>query len=95
MLFADGASRRMGPSNASIDYLYAHTAQSPGIRRLVADWHAWRMDPVYFQRRNFRAFLERHPEFSADINLSYAKNLERGSDYNPFQGAMPDEYMDE
>ena len=95
MLFADGATRRAGPFNTSIDYLYAHTAQSTGIRRLVADWHAWRMDPVYFQRRNFRAFLERHPEFSADINLSYAKNLRRGSNYNPFGGAMPDEYMDE
>lgn len=93
-LFADGGSCRHGPSNASISYLYGHTAQSAGIRRLIADWHAWCMDPVHFGYRKFRAFLEKHPEFSADINLSYGKNLERGSEYNPFEGAMPDEYKD-
>ena len=94
-LFADGATCRKGPSYASVNYLYGHTAQSAGIRRLVADWHAWRMDPVYFEREIFRALLKKHPEFSADINLSYGKNLERGSDYNPFEGAMPDEYKDQ
>ena len=94
-LFADGAICQKGPSNASINYLYGHTAQSAGIRRLVADWHAWRMDPVFFERQFFRIRLEKHPEFSADINLSYGKNLEKGPDYNPFEGAMPDEYKDQ
>ena len=94
-LFADAATCRKGPSNASIDYLYRHTAQSAGIRRLVADWHAWRMDPEYFEGQNFQALLKKHPEFSADIKLSYGKNLEREANYDPFEGAMPDEYKDQ
>ena len=94
-LFADVAACQMGPTNASVNYLYGHTARSAGIRRLIADWHAWRMDPVYFERPNFRALLEKHPEFSADINLSYAKYLDRESKYDPFEGgAMPDVYKD-
>lgn len=91
-LFADMDICRDGPAGVSLSYLYGHTTRSAGIRRLVADWHAWRMDRVYFERPKFRALLEELPEFSADINLSYGKNLEKGSDYNPFAGAMPDEY---
>ena len=93
-LFADMDTCRYGPTFASLSYLYGHTAQSAGIRRLIADWHAWRMEPVYFERPNFRGILKQLPEFSADINLSYGKNLARGSDYDPFEGVMPDEYKD-
>ena len=91
-LFADANTCRVGPSNASVNWLYGHTAQSAGIRRLVADWHAWRMDRVHFEFPKFRALLIKHPEFSADINLSYGKNIAKGSKYDPFAGAMPDEY---
>ena len=94
-LFADIKEVHRGPSNASIGYLYRHTTGSKGIHRLVADWHAWRMHPEELERQNFRAFLEEIPEFSADIVLSYGKNIKKGSQYNPFAEEMPDKYKDQ
>ena len=91
-LFADIKTCREGPTYASVSWLYGQTTQSAGIRRLVTDWHAWRMDPVYLETRRFRALLKKHPEFSADMILSYGKNLKKGPKYDPFAGAMPDEY---
>ena len=93
-LLADGDTSPYGPSDASVIYLYGHTAQSAGIRRWIADWHAWYMDPVYFKSPEFRAIIEKHPDFSADINLSYCKNLKKGFIYRPFKRVKPDEYKD-
>ena len=91
-LFAEVQTCRNMPSCASISWLYGHTTQSAGIHRLVADWHAWHMEPRDLEHRNFRALLIKHPEFSADIILSYGRNIVKGSNYNPFAGAMPAEY---
>ena len=91
-LFADGNVCRSGPSNASVAYVYAHTTRSSGLRKLVADWHAWRIDRRWFERRKNKAFLRRQPDFSTDLNLSFAKNLVKGPTYNPFAEDMPEEY---
>ena len=93
-LFVNGYECKRGPSNGSVGYLYEHTTPSSGIRKLVADWHAWRMGPKYFERRSFRAFLKKQPDFSIDLNLTFAKNIEKGPTYNPFAGDMPEEYKD-
>lgn len=93
-LFAEGSVCIWSPSDASIAYLYAHTTRSSGIRRLVADWCAWRLHPRWFERRRNQAFLRRQPEFSTDVIVSFGKNLDQGPDYNPFERKTPKEYKD-
>lgn len=94
-LFAEGRACIWCPSPASIAYLYAHTTRSSGIRRLVADWFAWRLQPGWFEHQKNQAFLRRQPEFSVDVNVGFGKNIDQGPDYNPFVGEMPEEYKDE
>ena len=91
-LFANTGEYHYGPRYSSVLYLYAHTTKSSGIRRLVADWHAWYMDPVHIELPRFQALLRKQPDFSAEVMLSFAKNRKRGTDYDPFAGEMLEEY---
>lgn len=94
-LFAEGSACKWCPSRASIAYLYAHTTRGSGIRRLVADWYAWRLPPGWFEHQKNQAFLRRQPEFSIDVNIGFGKNLDSRRYYNPFVRGMSKEYKDE
>ena len=61
------------PSLTEIAYIYAHTVQSSGIRKLFADWYAWRVDPVWFEQSMVQTFLRRHPDCATDLSVSLAK----------------------
>ena len=96
-LFAQaGIDGEHGPTNASIGYLYEHTTQSSGIRKLVADWHTWGIDLGWYENSETPAFLQQQPEFSTDLNLRFAKTLKQRQilSYNPFEGDIPEEYGD-
>ena len=83
-----------GPAITLITYAYEHTTQDSGLRKLLADWYAWAGDAIWFKSPSTQAFLRQKPEFSADINLSFAINVQKGPDYEPFKRDMPEDYYD-
>lgn len=89
-----GASGR-GPALSLVSWAYEHTTRDSGLRKLLADWHAWMGDRKWFERPAVQEFLRRQPDFSADINLSFLKKIEKGPKHQVFSGDMPEEYYDE
>lgn len=93
-LFVDGGGETYGPDITSIAYAYGHTTQGSGLRKLLADWCAWNSDRVWYERPKVQALLRQQPDFATDVVLSFARNMENGEGWNPFEGDMPEEYKD-
>ena len=81
--------RRM-PKLSTVAYAYEHTAENSPMRKLLAGSLTCRLN--YLQRASAHEWLRKHPEISADVNVSFAKNMLKR--VNPFDGEMPEEYMD-
>lgn len=95
--FTLGKNMAKAPLLDEIAYTYAHTAQSSGMRKLLADWHTWNIDLVWFERPNVQAFLRQNADCAADFGLALAKRLRRVAYFentDPFLNVMPDEYKD-
>lgn len=86
-LFAEAGVCYWTPSNCSISYAYEHTTQDSGLRKLLADWFAWNSELVWYEKPDNQAFLRQQPDFATDLNISFAKNLQRGhtKSYSPFK----------
>ena len=93
-MFASAKNRETVPSTGEIAYAYAHTVQSSGIRRLLADWYACRIDLMLFENPTFQTFLRKHPSCATDFSISLAKRVVRGKSADPFTFIMPEEYKD-
>lgn len=93
-LFADAAVAKWYPSNASIAYAYEHTTQYSGLRKMLADYHAWSARLGWYELPDAQAFLRQQPDFATDLSVSFAKRIKNGPGCSPFKGNMPDEYKD-
>ena len=94
-IFHVGKNLGKAPSLTELAYAYAHTVQSSGIRKMLADWHAWNIDLVWFERPYVQMFLRRHPDCATDFSISLAKRFKSARNTNdPFQAGMPEEYKD-
>ena len=93
-LFADLAVSKKFPYNASVAYAYEHTTQYSGLRKMLADFHAWNVSLGWYELPIAQAFLRQQPDFATDLNVSFAKRIEMGQGYSPFNGNMPEEYKD-
>ncbi|CAF9942840.1 MAG: hypothetical protein ALECFALPRED_010144 [Alectoria fallacina] len=93
-LFADVTMCKGVPSNASVAYAYEHTTQCSGLRKWLADYHAWNVRLEWYELSDAQAFLRQQPDFATDLSVSFAERIKRGPGYNPFKGNMPDKYKD-
>ena len=99
-MWAMGKDRENPPVLKEVAYAYAHTVQGSGMRKLLADWFAWRIDLTFFESPNFQSFLRQHLDCATDFSVSLAKRLKKltvKSSFNtkdPFQGDMPEIYKD-
>ena len=60
---------------------------------MLSDRYAHKSSLKWYKDPNTRKWLQEHPDIAADltISLAYAK----GGKKNPFDGEMPEEYMDQ
>ena len=93
-LFAGLAVAKWCPSEASVAYAYEHTTQCSGLRKILADFHGWKVRLGWYQLPDGQAFLRQQPDFATDLAVIFTKRIEKGPGYNPFEGDMPEEYKD-
>lgn len=60
---------------------------------MMVDWHVWRMNFEWFQRPTTQKFLQQQPDVAIDLIISFAKRLD-GTQSDPFNGEVPEEYFD-
>ena len=96
-IFILGKKWETRPSPTEIAYIYEHTHQGSGIRKMIADWYAWNIDLVWFECPNSQTFLRQHPDCATDFSVSLAKrfkNAKTKDDHDPFVADVPEEYKD-
>ena len=96
-IFTLGKQLGTRPSPTEVAYIYEHTHQGSGIRKMIADWYAWNIDLVWFECPNNQTFLRQHPDCATDFSVSLAKRFKNTvtKEYrDPFVAGMPKEYRD-
>lgn len=94
-LFVDLAGQTgLGPGTSPITYAYENTTRGSGLRKLVADYHSFRIEMKWYEHPDIQALLRQQPDLSIDLNISFAKRIKGPQNYSPFNGAMPEEYKD-
>ena len=96
-IFHLGKEFAKAPSLTDVSYVYQHTVEDSGIRKLLADWHAWNIDLGWFERPDVQVFLRQHPDCATDFSVSLAKRFRKAvTDEvdDPFIGDMPEKYRD-
>ena len=84
-----------GPSLYVVAYAYEHTSPNAAIRKILTDYLVWSHDFHWYKEAYMRKWLENHPDISVDLNFRFAKYVGTQRQYNPFNGEMPKEYLDE
>ena len=94
-MFACGRKVGKLPTLTEIAYAYANTAQNSGMRKLLADWCAWKTELGWFESTGVRTFMLQQSEFAADVIGSLAGRINKGIySSNPFDDQMPEKYKD-
>ena len=90
-------TNKAAPGWEAMAYVYDHTSQNSGLRRLCADWYAWAAPLAWFSSNDSQKWLREHPEAACAIISSLAM-ARPGSSWadpiNPFAGEMPENYKD-
>ena len=86
----DRVGRRCMPKLHTVAYAYEHTAENSPIRKLLAGSLTCRLS--FLQRTATQEWLRNHSDVSTQVNVSFAKNMLKR--VSPFDGDMPEEYMD-
>lgn len=83
------------PSCRAVAYVYDHTSQTSGLRRLVVDWWAYRVQLSWFSSEFGQNWLQEHPEVAAAVISIFAMSISRATQINPFEGEMPERYKED
>ena len=93
-IFAAGKQGGVAPQCASLIYAYNNTHSGSVIRRLLADWYAFRFPQAWYRGESVQKWFRKHPDFMMDVMLSSVLYSSRQHQYNPFAGTMPEDYKD-
>lgn len=84
--------RKFGPTIGTVAYAYEHTPHNSTIRKLFAEYMFCGTKPEWYQQASSQDWLRNHPEICTDAIVTFAKHKQ--ADENPFDGEMPDEYIE-
>lgn len=83
------------PRLSAVVYAYEHTPTSSTIRKLLADWYAYKVPIHWFHGDLAKKWFLENPDIMRDVMLNFVNDTSRQHQQNPFAGDMPKEYKDE
>lgn len=67
------------PDMNTIAYTYQNVPSTSGMRKLLADFHACKPNPDWYNITKVRILLQSNPEFAADVMLSLFRSTSGAS----------------